>query len=176
MRALRRKRPEASERPAQETPAEIIEDLMQFVRTSFYQGNPAWYKDQHFIRQRVVTYPASWLNSRAVTLKPERYKEVMINIVRIIKLNGNTGSVQYWPRYLLHCVQEHLKHHGEELYNEGKSIRAQTDIALVACQRATQANRAPDVVAAIAQVNQALASATRRKKVVAPAKQQLSLF
>lgn len=154
----------------------MISSLMQFIRAAFYQQNPDWYKDQHFIRQRVVTFPAQWLNSRGVTLRPERYKEVMMEVFRTIKLNGNTDSVQYWPRYLLHCVQEHLKHHGESLYDEGKSLRSAIDLALTHCEH-SQVSKTIDTVAVIAQVNRALATnGGRKKKSASVSKAQLSLF
>lgn len=171
---MKPKKPAAAPRATQETPEEIINDLMQFIRSAFYQQNPAWFKDQHFIRERVVTWPASWLDGRGVTLPPGRYKEILINIFMIIKQNGNTGSVQYWPRYLLHCVQQHFKHHGDEIYEEGKSLRAITDLALSTCRRSMETNRSADQVAAIAQVHQALTS--RKKKAMVQPKEQLDLL
>lgn len=164
------------DRPKQETPEEVIGDIMQSIRSAFYQGDKRWFVDQHFIRQRVVTYPAAWLTSRGVTLKPERYKSVLQEIIRTIKRNGDTSHVTYWPRYLLHCVQEHLKHHGEDLYNEGKSLRNALDSALARCR---QAQTAPsiDCVEAIAQVHHALVAANKsRPKKSVKSKDQLSLF
>jgi hypothetical protein len=170
-------KPQSPTRPKQQTPEEIISDLMQHIRAGFYFDHPqAWFADQHFIKAKVVTWPASWLNSRGVTLKPERYKEVLIGVFETIKVHGNTGSVKYWPGYLLHCLQMHFKCHGDEIYEEAKSLRNKMEAALMACQRSVEASRAADPVAAIAQVNKALMSVGRKKKTVAPAKQQLSLF
>ena len=173
---MKTKKPTPAPRPVQQTPEEIISHIMLVIRSTFYQGNPAWFKDQHFIKKRVVTYPAQWLDSRGVTLQPERYKAVLIEIIRTIKLNGNTESVIYWPRYLLHCVQQYLKHHGEELYEEGKSIRSALDLAMTHLTHCQQ--RQPDVVAGIAQVHKALTAAKvgRKKATAVKSKEQLDLL
>jgi hypothetical protein len=149
---------------------------MLVIRETFYKGNQAWFKDQHFIRQRVVTYPAQWLDSRGVTLQPERYKEVLLEIIRTIKLNGNTETVVYWPRYLLHCVQQYLKHHGEELYEEGKSIRSAVDLAMTHVSNSQRAQ--PDVVSGIAQVHRALTAVKsgRKKSSSVKSSQQMDLL
>ena len=72
-------------RPKQVLPSEIIGDLMGAIRNQFYAGNEAWFADQEFIRRRVVTWPAKWLNARGVSLKPQRYKSLMLDIFQDIK-------------------------------------------------------------------------------------------
>src|SRR6185503_11203997 len=140
-------------------PAEIVNDLMAAAR-SFYSDFPErWFADQSFIRQRVVTWPAGWLRKRGVSLKPERYKEILLGLFLDIKRKGNTGAVKYWPGYLAHCVQEHFKHHGDEIYEEAKSFRVALENALGKAQTAPR----PDPVAVIAQVHQALAKKLNRK-------------
>lgn len=162
----------AKQRPKQVLPAEIIADLMGVIRNQFYAGNEAWFADQEFIRRRVVTWPAHWLNTRGVTLKPLRYKELLLGIFQEIKRHGQTGEVKYWPRYLTHCVQEHFKHHGEEIYGEGKELRTLAENALTVCREAT----GHDPVAALAAVHQALAAAHKRKRKPGAGKQQMNLL
>jgi hypothetical protein len=153
-----------------------LDFLLAFIRSGFYRDCPdRWFKDQHFIRRKVLTYPAKWLNSRGVTLPTDRYKEILVGIFSTIKVHGQTDTVRYWPGYLLHCVQTHFKCHGDEIYEEGKSIRAHTDLALATVQRALQAQRVADPVASLVQVANALKVATRKKK-VSDCKAQMSLF
>jgi hypothetical protein len=162
-------------RPKQQLPVEIIDDLMGSIRNGFYPGDERWFADQEFIRRRVVTWPAAWLNSRGVTLKPERYKELLLGIIIEIKRCGKTEAVKYWPGYLAHCVQQHFKHHGEEIYEEAKAVRNQVETALMACHKAADAARGTDSVAGLALVHYALTSAHKRKRRPG-GKQQLSLL
>ena len=163
------------ERPKQVLPVEIIADLMGVIRNQFYAGNEAWFKDQAFIRRRVVTWPAAWLNRRGVSIKPERYKELLLGIFQDIKRHGQTGAVKYWPGYLVHCVQEHFKHHGEEIYGEAKALRNLVEHALLAGSRAAGEAKSNDPVAGLALVHQALLAAHKRKPKAA-AKQQINLL
>ena len=163
------------ERPKQVLPGEIIADLMGAVRNQFYAGSDKWFGDQEFIKRRVVTWPARWLNGRGVTLKPPRYKEILLGIFQDIKRHGTTEAVAYWPGYLMHCVQQHFKHHGEEIYTEAKSLRNQVENALLAGRRAADEARANDPVAGLALVHQALTVAHKRKQKL-PGKQQMYLL
>lgn len=162
------------DRPKQQLPGEIIADLMGAIRNSFYAGDERWFKDQAFLRRRVVTWPAGWLNRSGVALKPERYKEIMLGIFLDIKRKGKTEAVRYWPGYLVHCVQEHFKHHGEEIYAEGKALRNQAENVLTGLTRALEAARTADPVAALAQVHQALTAAHKRKQ-KPPERKQMGL-
>jgi len=88
------------ERLKQNVPAEVVEDLMRFIRNSFYPGDDRWFKDQHFIRRHVVTWPAAWLNGKGVSLPPERYKQIVMGVIIGIKQHGATEAIKYWPGYL----------------------------------------------------------------------------
>jgi hypothetical protein len=163
-------------RPKQETPGDIVNDLMQAVRSGFYQDDPGkWFADQHFIKRNVILWPAAWLNKKAVTLPPERYKSILMEIFQGIKQHGDTGAVRYWPGYLMRCVQDHFKVHGEEYYEEGKSIRAKAEILLTAFSRAHVAPRGVDQVETMAAAHSILTSHKSKKKAVKPA-DQLSLL
>jgi hypothetical protein len=164
------------ERPKQETPADLVTDLMQAVRSGFYHDQPdKWFADQHFIKRNVVLWPAAWLNKKAVSLPPARYKAILMGIFLGIKQHGNTGAVKYWPGYLMKCVQDHFKIHGEDYYEEGKSIRAQVERAQMAFSRAQVAPRAPDQVEAMA-MSLKILTASKRKQKLAPKRDQLNLL
>jgi hypothetical protein len=119
----------AEPRPRQTLALEIRDDLLNAIRNQFYaDAQPGQFqKDRKFLLSRVVLWPAGYLDRRGVTLPPERYKAILLDIFNGIKAHGQTGAIQYWPGYLCHCVQEHFKHHGEEYYEEGKSLRASLD-------------------------------------------------
>ena len=160
---MKPKRPLPAQRPAQETPAEIVADLMGAIRGQFYADLPEqkWWQDQRLIKSWVVLWPARWLEQRGVTLRPERYKEIVLGILDTIKRHGATASVEYWPRYLAKCLQDHFKHHGDEYYEEGKALRAVVESALARAQRAQAAQ--PDPVRVLAEAGQVLATTTRRR-------------
>lgn len=112
-------------RPKQSVPGEIKADLLSAVRNSFYADAPEqqWHQDKAFIAREVVLWPAAWLNNRGVTLPPERYKAIILDVFNGIKQHGRTGAIKYWPGYLKHCLQSHFRIHGEDYYNEAKALR-----------------------------------------------------
>ena len=163
-------------RPRQQLPEEIIGDLMEAVRNGFYPGDARWFAQKNDIKRMVLTWPASWLFQRGVTLKPERYKAILLAVFMDIKRMGDTASVKYWPRYLRHCLQQHFKHHGDEIYDEAKAVRNQVENALMACQKAADAARGNDPVADLALVHRALTAGHNRKRRPSAAKEQLTLL
>jgi hypothetical protein len=94
------------DRPKQSVPTEIVRDLMGAIRNQFYPdtlcagAEKQWFQDQQFLKVRVVLWPAAWLNKRGVTLKPDRYKQILLDIFADIKRHGATGAIKYWPGYL----------------------------------------------------------------------------
>jgi hypothetical protein len=116
-------------RPRQTLAVEIRDDLLRVIRNQFYaDAAPGQFqKDRTFLLTRVVLWPAGYLDRRGVTLPPERYKAILLDIFNGIKQHGQTGAIQYWPGYLMHCVQTHFRLHGEEYYEEGKALRLSLD-------------------------------------------------
>lgn len=165
-----------SDRPKQQVTTEVVTDLMGAVRNSFYADSPQWFKDQAFIRRNVVMWPAGWLNRRGVTLRPERYKSLLIEIFNGVKQCGKTEAVKYWPGYLMTCVQSHFRIHAEEIYNEGKSFRNLVENALLAGRHAKDASTGVDPVGAIALAHQALQAAHKRKQKPCANKEQLTFL
>lgn len=110
---------------------------MQVIRGQFYGDCPErWHKDQHFIKERFVLWPAAWLHSRGVTLSAMRYREILLDVLDDVKRHGSTGVVRHWPGYLTHCIQEHFRHHEDEIYEEGKAVRTVLDRTLKQVNRA----------------------------------------
>jgi hypothetical protein len=119
-------------RPKQQLPGEIVADIMSAIRGQFYpDATPKqWMQEGTFIKREFVLYFAAWLDKKGVTLKPERYKQILLERLNEIKIHGKTEAIKYFPGYLKHSLQQHLKFHGEDYYNEGKNLRAQLENTL----------------------------------------------
>jgi hypothetical protein len=156
-------------------PDEIVQSVMGVIRNSFYAGDDKWFAQQHDIKRMVVTWPANWLTKKGVTLPGARFKEILIGILMDIKHHGDTEGVKYWPRYLFHCVQQHFKHHGDEIYEEAKALRHRVDSVLMAVGSVAKESKAIDPVEAIALAHRVLSFAHKRKHAPKP-KEQLDLL
>ncbi len=171
-------------KPAQRAPVkqptspELTEELLRFIQVKFYPDDPVEFtKDKPRLLRWVVFEFARWLERRGVTLRPARFLEIIRDNVLMEALrHGNTGNIAYRPGYLRMVVQRHLAHHGEEYYEEGKSIRTLAETALLAAQRPNVP--APDPIRDLAQADRLLGQALRQKKrpVDAPIKRQLTLL
>jgi hypothetical protein len=87
----------APERERQAVPVDIVSDLLQSIRGGFYPDSfgpgaeyVRWQKDIKFLQYKVILWPAAWLNSRGVTLKPDRFKEIILEVIQEIKIHGQT--------------------------------------------------------------------------------------
>jgi hypothetical protein len=112
----------------QATPAELVTQLLNVVRSQFYGDLPPkrFFQDRNLLLRNVILYPAHWLDERGVTLPSHRYQGIVLDVLQTIKRHGDTRGVQYLPGYLAHCLQTHFKHHGEEYYEEAKALRSLT--------------------------------------------------
>lgn len=155
-------KPHIEPRDKQAVPAEIVADLLQAIRGQFYGDLPPerFPQDRRFLT-RVVTWPAARLTRQGVTLPPSRYKQIFLAILDGIKTHGATGEIRYWPGYLLRCVQEHWRHHGDDYYEEGKTARSLVEKAL----RSVTVSEAPrtDPIEALSQVAAVLRSGAPKK-------------
>jgi hypothetical protein len=172
--------PKKPKRPAvkQPTSPELLEELLRFIQTHFYPSDPIGFvKDRPRLLSWVVLRLATWLEERAVTLPPARYLEIVRDKMLMEALrHGNTSKVNYRPAWLRMVVQSHLDHHGEDYYEEGKSIRALTEHAILVAGQLTQ--RAPDPVRDLATLARLQATSRKAPKatIKAPVKQQLTLL
>ena len=114
----------AEARQETKTPEQVVMALVYHIRDQFYreEQKAAFYPHLKELK-KVVTWPAHWFNEKALFIPAERYQAIMLEVFQGIKRNGDTGSVQYWPRYLLTCVQRHFRFNAEEYVDEGKAAR-----------------------------------------------------
>lgn len=156
-------------------PSEIVSDLMSAIRARFYPEAAAkkWAQDYHFIKDRVILWPATWLDKRGVTLKPERYQQIILEVLAEIKQHGDTGNIGYWPAYLAKCVQERFKHQSDAIYEEGKALRTQLENALTI---AGGARSEIDPIRAMAEARRDLLKQKQAKRIPKPKNDQLTLL
>jgi hypothetical protein len=159
-------------RPKQQLPAEIAQDILSAVRHQFYPDSTPkqWAQDSVFIRREFVLYFAAWLDKRGVTLKPLRFKQVLLERLNEIKAHGATDRIKYFPGYLKHVLQQHLWHHGDDYYQEGKNLRALTESALATLPAPTV-----DPIRVMAEARRDLLQAKRKKPEV-KSNEQLDLW
>lgn len=103
--------------------AATIEELVRIVRARLYAGRPA----RQFFAERqlliaAVTYPAQWLNDRGGAITPAAYSALVKRILEGIWQHGQIDAVRNVPRYLLKAIQEHMKHHGDEILDQQKRL------------------------------------------------------
>ena len=161
---------------SQETPAELVNQLLNVVRSQFYGDLPPkrFFQDRNLLLRNVILYPAHWLDERGVTLPSHRYKGIVLDVLQTIKRHGDTRGIQHLPGYLAHCVQTHFKHYGDEYYEEAKALRALTGDIIAALAKLPQRNE-PNLVPTLAALRADLTPKKRRCK-AKPADDQPSLF
>ena len=81
------------QRIKQPTPEAMTADLLNFLRTKFYQGEAVQLaKDHRRLLAWVVLWPASWLNAREVTIHGEAYKQIFYHaFVMPFTWDGKSG-------------------------------------------------------------------------------------
>jgi len=158
----RRAKLHVDEREKQVLPGELMRGWLGFIKEQLNRGR----EEKEFysalgIYRKALTHFAAQLNAKAVTLPPGRYSQIVYGVLMTIRDNGNLDGIKYLPRYVLHCFQEHWKHHGEEYYEEGKALRSRVDRVLLAYLPkggAPAVDKGADVVKTLAAVNAVLAS------------------
>jgi hypothetical protein len=163
---------------SQITSQELTDDLLDFIRRKFYEGDAVGFnKDKRRLLQWVVLWPATYIEERGVTLPPVRYKKLFIGIMMLALQQGNTGQIIYRPAWLGKCVQSHFKIHWDEIYQEAKSARSLAEHTLTIAGRLPVAKK-PDPIAEMALAAKLVKGTGRTRKTVlkAPLNQQQILL
>lgn len=159
-------------RPRQELPGDLVADILGVIRGQFYGDLPPkkFFQDRRLLLSWVVLWPATWLRQRGWTLKPGRYKAILLEIFQDVKRHGDTGQVEFWPRYLAHCVQTWFRHNEDEVHKEAVSLQMSIERALTAFTRAQPVATEEDQIRALAAARDALKVTTRKpvRKAVEP--------
>jgi hypothetical protein len=170
-------RPKHSQRIKQPTPIELRDDCLNFLRRKFYNqpgDDKCFAQDRSRLLAWVVLWPASWLNGKGVTIHGDAYRKIFMAV--FMQASAYVQSkVKYRPAYLRQVIQSHFKIHGEEYYEEAKSVRNQVESIMLLMGKTPQAE--PDPVRELAAAR-ALVAAPKAKRTPSQAgvKGQLNLF
>lgn len=85
-------------------------------------GEKEWFEHRGTMLQAVME-PARFLRERGAALPGSRYREILMEILAGIEQHGNLSKIRRKAIYVLHCVQMHMKRHGGNYYEEGKTPR-----------------------------------------------------
>lgn len=158
----------------QPTPKELTDSLLDFLRHKFYQGPDdakCFAQDRSRLLAWVVLWPASWLNSRGVTIAGDSYREIFFKTFLDADAH-RSDKIKYRPAWLRMVIQSHWKVHGEEYYEQAKSVRTLAERALLVI--GSPAVASPDPVRELAAARSILVAQKPRPKKAA--KSQLNLL
>ena len=118
--------------------AEFVEEMLRLIRSTFFAGltEKQFFQEQNLLCQ-AICYPAQWLNNRGAAATASLYRRVLRTVIETIVRNGNRSKIERFSAYFFHCVQEHMKHHGEEYYAAAKAARSAADLLPAVLRRAS---------------------------------------
>lgn len=155
------------QRIKQPVPDELTAALLDFLRRKFYTGpgdDKCFFQDRRHLLTWVVLWPASWLNKKGVTIHGDAYREIFFKVFFQAAANMTSSKVKYRPAYLREVIQSHFKIHGEDYYNDAKSVRNLADHAMMLVGQFKPA--APDPVRELALARQLLVGSKKKVKTV----------
>lgn len=168
------RRPQKPETRIQPTPDDLVSSLLDFIQRKFYEGHPVSFaKDRPRLLKWVVLWPAGWLNSKGVTLPPDRYHQILTTVLLdALRFGRQAEKITYLPAYLKMVLQSHFRHHGEDYYEEAKRIRAVVEHTILVARTVPSAT--PDPIRELAHAARLLKPQKRSPK--PPFKAQLPLL
>lgn len=154
---------------------EVMPRLLAAVQRRFYagRGEREFYRDRRMLVY-ALAWPAQWLEERGLTCSGERYAALVTE--RLVAIAGHGDPEKYgayFPAYLLKCLQDWFRHHGEDLYDELKHIRNAIDVVLRSPGLTAAVREDGRQLAVLASAHRLICVTRRREKPVAG---QLRLF
>lgn len=160
---MKPRRPRSLRQP---TSPELRDACLEFLRRKFYGTSPeevkAFNQDRKALLRMVVLWPAAWLDKRSVTIHGDSYREIFMKVFMQAAAHMQS-KVRYRPAYLAQVIQSHFAIHGEEYYEEAKSVRTLADQALVLVGKIPVA-QAPDPIREMAAAARLLSQGKRKVK------------
>jgi hypothetical protein len=153
------------QRLKQPTPSELTDALLDFLRRKFYNqpgDEKCFCQDKSRLLTWVVLWPASWLNNRGVTIHGDAYREIFFKTFLQADAHRSSDRITYRPAWLRMVIQSHWKIHGEEYYEQAKSVRNLADHALLMAGKSSQAR--PDPVRELALAARLMVGSKRKVK------------
>lgn len=112
------------------TADDLTTHLLADIHARFYQGVTAkkWAQERSILVQ-AITYPARYINERGGKLPGRRYREILVAILADIQRHVQAKRINRLSIYILHCVQEHMRHQGDRYYQEAKDAKPAAQVA-----------------------------------------------
>jgi hypothetical protein len=151
-----------------------LSGLLAEVRLRFYATQPParFHRDRRMLLY-ALSWPAVWLERRGLFCSSRRYRALIVERLDAIHAHGDpTRYGEYFPRYLLKCLQDFFDRHGDELYPELKHIRNALDQVCGSLRFAETASLQSRQIEALASVHRML----RAQAPAPPDPHQMGLF
>jgi len=142
---------------------------LQHIREHFYKNDDSRYHTDKTMLLYALTWPAAWLDKHALRTTPAHYQKLLTQQLQQIKQHGNPKHYgQYFPRYLLTCLQRWISHNQHTLYQQLK--HASHSIEQIARDIAAS-EPAHNHITVLAQAHQLLNQNYRKKRDTTPSNQ-----
>lgn len=165
------------QRSKQPTPVELRDACLDFLRRKFYTSPgdaKCFAQDRSQLLGWVVLWPASWLNARGVTIHGDAYREIFMKVFMQAAAHVDS-KVKYRPAHRRQVIQSHFKIHGEDYYEEAKSVRNQVEAIMLLVGKAGP--KEADPVRELAAARDILNATNRKREAIKPGfNSQLNLF
>lgn len=162
---------------------EAVHQTLESIQRRFYgapppaahaEGRVNFHRDRRMLLY-ALTWPAVWLERRALTCSPARYHSLLADRLEAVATHGDPARYHgYFPAYLLKCLQDWFHHHGDELDAELKHVRNALDQVLASVRFAERVQRDARNIDLLAATHRLLHA--RRANRVTGVDRQLSLF
>lgn len=153
---------------------EFLNEQLALIRRKFYANKaPKLFFQEKDRLMTAIAFPAAHLEQRFGVKAPDSvYGNALKTVTAAILAKAKLSKIECFSVFFLHCVQEHMKHHGEEYYEAAKaSLRLVAQLPAVMRQvRVGETERTADV---LIELHRTLKSRAGRKKKAAPAQPTL---
>ncbi len=174
-------------RPTMRPEQQTLTDLLSLVRGDFYGTDDrlAAYYIQKRDLARALTWPALWLERHNLHCSQQRYRSLLASRLAAIREHGDPDRYsEYFPRYLLKCLQDWFAWHGEEVTAELRHARNAIELALIGilthadreeCSEVNEHIQARRQIESLAQTHRILALIAGRRRSTTTCANQISL-
>ena len=140
----------------------ILDQIHQ--RLYAHEQNPKRFHQDRRMLLYAITWPATWLEQRALPITAQHYEQLLTDRIDAIVTHGQPERYRdYVPAYLLKTIQQWFNHHGDTLYEQLKHIRNQLHSIDILLNPNRSKNRPEDIVTPLAQAHHILHRQKRRK-------------
>lgn len=114
----------------------FLNTLLEEVRRRFYAKRPARdsYADERWLT-KALTWPAAWMRDEhgyTTEVTPQMYRRLIEDVLEKIEAHGNWPQTNFFPSYLLKCLQDHCRMNADTVLAESKHMRNRVDFVALA--------------------------------------------